>query len=375
MAVSVIRVSTRSDLNDFLSLAPRIYREDPCWVPSLSREIRRSLDVKQNPYYTDASCALFLARRDEETVSRVVALVNHKYRREDGSMRALFGFFESTEDAQAVRELFRVAGRWCTSRGATAMVGPFHPHHYSELGIQLSGFDMLPSFFQTHHRPYYAPLLLQAGFRRDHTVHTRRNPDIRAFLGKKGRTAAREGGFRARRLDPHDMKNELERIRIVFNDAFSGNPYFLPLSRAEYHFSAASLGFVTRPDLNVIVERGSEPVGVLQCVLDINPLVAPMRSGKPTPWDVARFLAQRRKISRVIVFAVGIRKRWHGSRVHPLLDTALAEIAMGFSELESTWMSPENTLAIQAAERFGMLPDKEFGMYERNAIVGRRNAA
>ncbi len=369
MSLVVRRVQCPAEFRQFLKLPSIVYGEDPFWIPQLTNEVRRSLDAARNPYYTEASLGVFLAYRDGSPVSRVTAVVNHRYGRAGAGTPALFGFFESTDDPAAVSALFRSVGAWSAAKGATSLHGPFHPHHYSEIGLQISGFDSLPSFFQTHHPAYYERLLTAAGFSRERVLHTRRNAAIRPYVERKRKIFAGENGLRMRTIDPGDLPNDLERIRIVFNDAFSGNCYFLPLSREEYLYSARSLMHITRPDLNIIVEHGKEPVGVLQCVLDVNPLIAPARSGRMMPWDMGRYLIGRRKVRRLIVFAVGIRKRWQRSRVYALLCNALTDMAMNFDELETTWMSPDNPVALNAAERFGMVPDKEFAMYSRPVLT------
>ena len=51
----------------------------------------------------------------------------------------------------------------------------------------------------------------------------------------------------------------------------------------------------------------------------------------------------------VFVYAVGIRKAYQRTRAYVLLSHALHRMAAGFDALESTWMSPGNTLAIAAS--------------------------
>lgn len=364
MSLLIRNVASRSEERDFLTLPRTVYREDPYWIPQLHAEVRRALDSARNPYYRTAIVERFVAYRDGVPVARMSCVVNHRYFTPGKGYPALFGFFESMHDPEAVRMLFAAGRSWSAARGAMSLIGPFNPHHYGELGIQLDGFDTLPSFFQTHHRPYYAALLESTGCVQIHSVHTGRNPDIKRFLERRGKSSAPEHGFRVRFLNMNDLSADLDRIRQVFNAAFAPNPFFLPLSLDEYLYSAASLRYVTRPELNVIVEHSGEPVGALQCVLDINPLLLPMRSGRARPWDMARFLVRRRHLRRLIVFAVGIKPAWQRTRVHALLYNALSDMARNYDELESTWMSPDNMMALHAAERFGLTPDKHFALYE-----------
>ncbi len=365
MAYDVRIVTSSSGWRDFLSLPRRLYRNDPVWVPSLDREVRRTLADAKNPYFRSAHLGVFLCYRDGQAVARTTAVIHPAYACEDGRMPALFGYFESEDDPGAVQALFHVAGEWCALRGATDLHGPFHPHHYSELGLQMAGFSSPVTLFQTHHPEFYRGLLEEAGFSIERIIHTRRNPDIRSWLAQHPAPTVSAPGLRVRPVDLSHLPEELDRIREVYNDAFADNCYFLPVSRDEYLYSADGLRLVTRPELNVIVEHGAEPVGVLQCMLDVNPLLQPMRTGRVTPLGLVRFLTGRARIRRLVVYAVGIKKKWQRGRVHALLFAALHRMAHDFDELETTWTSPDNPLALHAAARFGMMEDKHFGIFTR----------
>lgn len=365
MALEIVAVDSRSSWRDFLELPRRLYRNDAAWVPALDREVRRTLDEERNPYFRSVRSQRLLCRRDGRPVARCVVVIHPAYREASGEHPALFGFFDAAEDPDAVLALFDAAGSFARSQGATRLVGPFHPHHYSEMGLQVDCFEVPPTFFQTHHLPYYQRLLETAGFTVERTVHTRRNPDIRSWLIAHPAPEITSTGLSVRPIDLSDLDNELERIREVYNDAFAPNCYFIPVSKDEYRYAAAGLRLVTRPDLNVIVEHGSEPVGVLQCMLDINPLLRGFPNGHLTPWGLSAFFVRRRSIRRLVVYAVGIKRSWQRGRVHALLFAALHRMARDFDELETTWMSPGNPISIRAASRFGMEEHKHFVMMRK----------
>lgn len=365
MSAIVHAVDSSRDLRAFIALPHRIYDADPHWVAPLHADLRRTLDVRRNPYFATTSLKLFTCERDGRTVARAAAVLNPAYRNGD-RWSALFGLFEAEDDETSVRILMDELTAWCRDRGATHICGPFNPHHYAEIGLQIDRFDRPTSFFQTHARPYYHRLLTTCGFDTERILVTHRNPDIRTTLAARPVVPVDARDLTVRPIDLGRLDEEFDRIREVYNDAFAGNCYFVPVSHDEYVFSAALLRLVTRPELNVIVEHQGEPVGVLQCVLDVNPLLGRMRSGHLTPWGAARFLTGRSQCHTLIVYAVGIKKRWQRSRVHVLLFNELHRMARGFDALETTWMSPGNPLSIHAAERFGMVADKHFAMLRKH---------
>ncbi len=363
--VSVKPVTDAGSMEDFLSVAYRVYRDDPQWVAPIASELRRTLDFDRNPYFATAVIRLFIAYRDTMPVARCCVVVNREQWRRSGVNQAFFGCFEALDDDEAVDRLFGRAREFARSAGATVLEGPFNPHHYAEVGLQTDAFDQPPIFFEAYNPPYYCSLVERAGFRVRHRIHTRINRDPAGYLRKRYGDAdhgTRRGEFTVRNFSLLRFGAELERIREINNEAFNDNWYFLPLSRAEYRFSTASLFLVTYPRLIMLVEHRGRPVGVLQCVLDVNPLLRPMR-GRPGPGDYLRFIAGRRRIRDLVIYAVGIKKAYRHTRVYILLLDLMRRVARKYRTVSSTWMYDENRPAKAAAESLGLEPYKWFAIY------------
>ena len=366
MEYIVREVHNRRAMSDFLRLPRLIYCDDPHWVQPLDAEVRRTLDAKRNPYFIHASLNLFVCYAGRDIVARTALIINHNHERKYGVRSAFFGFFESVDDRKAVKVLFEAVIRHCRSGDVELLEGPFNPNHYSELGMQIDRFDTPVSFFQTHNPAYYPALLEGIGFRRAAVLFTGRNDRVREFIKNRyGNHApfAPSQGFTVRHLDPHHLEADLEKMRSVFNDAFSSNWHFLDVSAEEYRFSAKFLSLVADPEMVVIVEHEGNAVGVLMCVLDINPLLKDLH-GKVGPLGYLRFRYRRSTVRKLIVYAVGIRKNFQRSCVYKALLDAMCRMAVNFEAAETTWMSPKNLLAVRAAERLGMTEDKHFAVYE-----------
>ncbi|HMA54734.1 MAG TPA: hypothetical protein VKT17_09745, partial [Acidobacteriota bacterium] len=352
MRYSVAPVLDNKGLDEFLRLPFAIYRRDPLWVPPVIGEVRRTLDPERNPYFANATLRLLVVHRNGTAVGRTAVIINNAHQRAFGVRSAFFGFFESANDGDAVRCLFGEAEAYCRARNVEVLEGPFNPHHYSELGLQIDRFGTAPSFFQPYNPPYYRELLEKSGFRISVRLQTMKNDDIRNDLYRRfGALAAATApdGYTVRSFSLKDKAGDLERIREVNNDAFATNWHFLPLGPEEYAFSAKHMGLVTRPDLIKIVEHRGRPAGVLHCVLDVNPLLRRWK-GVPGPLKLVRFLRDRRAVKTIILFTVGIKKEHRHSRVMQLLLAEFLRMARAFDSAETTWMSADNRPALKAAE-------------------------
>ncbi len=357
----------RRTWKDFLRLPYIIYEDDNNWVAPIKSEIRRTLDPHRNPYFSNATLQLFVCYRDGNVAARTVVVINRLHEKQSGIKAAFFGFFECVNNLEAARALFGSVEDYCKRNNVELLEGPFNPNHYSELGLQVSAFEKPPTFFQTYNPPYYSDLLEALGFRKSACFFTARNDNAKEYIlhryGSLQKAEVPEE-YAVRHFDMRRRNEELENLRDTFNDAFSTNWHYLPVSREEYGFSAKFLRLVTEPELITIVEHCGRPVGVLMCVLDINP---PLRRlhGKVGPIKYLRFINDKKKIKNLIVYAVGIRKTHQHMIVFKLLLDAMVRMARNFDTLETTWMSPSNLHAIGASERLGMKPDKHFAIYEK----------
>jgi hypothetical protein len=359
-------VDDARSLRDFLDLPDLIYRKDPAWVAPLRSVITQTLDPRKNPYFRGGDVQKFVCYHDALPVARAVSVINPRHWEAFGQKTAFFGFFECVDDPSAAGVLFDEIGFYCLERGAELLEGPLNPNHYSELGLLVRNFSM-PAFFETYNPPYYAALLESAGFRQTCLLHTRVNKDVCGFLNArppKNLSALCTGGYTIRNFNIWHLKADLERIREVYNDAFAGNWHFLPVSAEEYGFVTKALFLVTSPRLIQIVEHEGEPVGVIQYMYNVNPLLAPLR-GHTKLGDILVFLWKKRKISEIVLYAVGIKKAYQKTKVLAMLRAALYQIAQKYPVMYSTWMSEDNIASVKASESIGMEPYKWFAIFEK----------
>jgi len=364
MSYEVKIISDSRGMKDFLDLPFRIYHNDPDWVAPLKSEITRTLDQTKNPYFAGVDLQKFVCYKENKPVARAISVINPEHWKKFNQRTAFFGFYESVNDDQASVLLLTTIEDYCLMKGAERLEGPFNPNHYSELGMLVKNFQR-PAFFETYNPDYYPSFIKKAGFEVVYKIHTRINTETRDFLSQHHmnyKTLPDSNGFRIRHFNLFDMKAELERIREVFNDAFSENWHFLPLSRQEYLYSARSLFAVTNPGLIQIVEHNGKPVAVLQCVLNVNPLLQPLK-GKIRITDIGSLLVQRKAIREIVVYAVGIKKAYQKSRAFILLTDAMLKIAKLYPVFYSTWISDDNIQAVRSTEIIGMKPYKWFEVY------------
>jgi hypothetical protein len=366
MSFLVREIRVHEGLNDFLSLPSEIYRNDPNWIPPQASELKRILDPLKNPYFLNAFLKIYVCYSEGKPVSRAVAVINHHFWERWNRKSAFFGFFESINDREAVNYLFKRIESDCRACGAEYLEGPFNPNHYSELGILLDNYNTAPSFFETYNPHYYPVFLKDAGFSESSRFHTRLNPDISSTLAKKYPVCEKEpdkSRIRVRRFNIFRFKRDLEILRSINNDAFSGNSFFLPLSIPEYKFSAKYLFLVTRPSLILIAEYKGIPVGATQFVINFNHLIKSY-NGRLKRWHIPVLLWKRRNLKELIVFTTAVKVEFRKTRVFACMLKSGIEIFRKYSRISTTWISDEN-LGNNLDILLEMKPSKHFAIFSK----------
>jgi hypothetical protein len=369
MSYHVKIIDDKSGWKDFLDVPYLVYLNDTKWVSPLDSEIIRSLDSEKNPYFINAEVQKFVCYAAGKPIARCIVVINKNHWLKFGRKVGFFGFFEAIDDKEAVSALFAEVTDYCFLKGCEILEGPFNPNHYSELGLLVENYSE-PVFFETYNPDYYSVLLTTAGFKLDKILHTRVNKDAKKYINNKPENdlaKVKKKGYQIRPFSLLHMKRDLECIREVYNDAFAENWHFMSLSEEEYSFSAKSLFLVTKPELIQIVEHYGKPVGVLQCMPNVNPLLKTMK-GSPDLLDVIRFLWNRRYVNEIVIFAVGIKKSYQKGIVFLMIFEALRKMVQRYPVLYTTWMTEDNIPAIKASESFGLTPYKWFGIYSKSLI-------
>ena len=73
--IEVIEVSSKKDLNDFITLPSIIYSHDPLYVPQLIKDLKEQFSLK-NPFFLHATARYFIALKDGNRVGRIIAIIN-----------------------------------------------------------------------------------------------------------------------------------------------------------------------------------------------------------------------------------------------------------------------------------------------------------
>ncbi|MGA9405776.1 MAG: hypothetical protein WBW71_01460 [Bacteroidota bacterium] len=366
--VSILPVRSKSDEKRFIRFLWDIYANDPLWVPPLMMDRKKLIDKKKNPFYAHSDMELFLAERNGKVVGRIGAIVNHNHNKEHNENIGFFGFYESINDQAVANALFDAARKYLQSKGVTAMRGPANPSVNDEYGLLVEGFDRSPVVLMTYNPPYYGTLFEKYGFKKlkdlyaylldQDTVYSER------FVRFNEIVKQREG-LTFRSVDMKHFKEEVDRIKVMYNKAWSKNWGAVPMSDAEFDALAADLKPVVVPELIIIAEAKGQPIGFALSLPDIN---VPLKYNKNGGLLSGLYYLYTKKklitLVRIIVLGVIPEQQRTGAAGVLFYETAARAKKLGYKYGEASWVLEDNVMMNRAAEMMNGKRYKTYRIYE-----------
>ncbi|MBE0416827.1 MAG: N-acetyltransferase [Coriobacteriia bacterium] len=369
-------------IREFAMLPWSLYRGDRNWTPPLNGDLLGSrllgldgLLTAAHPYHRSATVTHFLARRDGRAVGRISAAVNRRFNEYQASYADIgfFGFFEAGEDYGAAAALLDAAREWLTARGMTAMRGPgqYSNATHERQGILIDGFDTPPTVECTHNPPYYDEYLERWGLSKikdyhAYLIHLDRVPAER--LSRVAEGVRKRNRVETRTVDINDFTAEIGRVIEIYNQAWTENWGFLPLTPEEAEAVADSLRPIIDPGLVRLASVNGELVAMIGAFPDPNWALRP-RWGALGDSDLvrtARLLRMRRRIPRLRLMFFGIVPGHRMRGIDALLfdETYRYAVSRGYRTIEASMLLEENDLVLRAAEFAGGERYKTWRIYE-----------
>src|SRR5690606_4499006 len=160
-----------------------------------------------------------------------------------------------------------------------------------EMGCLVDGFDMPPMVMMPHHRPYQGKLIEGAGFVKAKDLYAWRY--VVGPLPKRAQKAvdmiAALPEVRTRHVDKKNLENEVRLVMDIFNDGWSDNWGFVPLTTPELKKLADDFKLLLVPELTQIVEIDGEPAAFAIAIPNLNEFIHDL-NGKLLPTGVAKLL-------------------------------------------------------------------------------------
>jgi hypothetical protein len=371
MSVEIRQTPMGGKLRPFLDVVDYIYRDDPNYVRPLDMMVKEQLSSK-NPFFEHGEGTIFTAHRNGWCVGRCTAQIDRghlsRYRDDVG----FFGFFDTIDDAEVAQALMASARAWLADRGMKRIRGPLSLSSNEELGCLVEGFDTPPMFLMPHHMPYQGALIEQAGLTKIKDLFAWRyqvgEPSARVRKARNDIEALPE--VTARPVDMKHLEGDIRSVIDIYNDAWSENWGYVPLTEAELAKMAKDMKLILAPEITRLAFIDGEPAAVALAVPNLNEVIRDFRGHtvRNLPKLIYRLKVKKPKTARLII--LGIRKKFRNVRKYAGLSLYLyAKMNEGGEKLgiewgELSWTLEDNAPVSAGIRLMGGKIYKRYRIYE-----------
>lgn len=369
--IRIAQVSGKKDLETFIRLPWKIYKDFPNWVPPLLLERRKILDRKRNPFYNHSQIELFIAYRGNEPVGRIAAIKNDMHLKYHNDSCGFFGFFECINDMEAAGKLFDSAKEWIKSKGLTAVMGPANPSSNDDWGLLIEGYEYPPAFMMPYNPPYYSRLIEGYGFRKEKDLNGYKISDENVTgsdkITRMIRAIKERYKIEIKKVNMKDYAGELNKVKYVYNSAWAPNWGFIPLTDEEINSVANDLKPLIEPNLLLFVESEGKTIGFTLTLPDYNQVFRKM-NGRIYPFGIFKFFTGRRKITLARILTLGIIPEFQKKGIDALLYWELVNNAaeLGIRSGEASWILEDNEMMNKVILNIGGRLYKKYRIYKLN---------
>ena len=164
--ISIQKVITKQDYKDFVKFPFKLYKNSKYWVSPIVAEELEMMNKENNPVFKNAEAEYFLAKKNNEIVGRIAAIVNWIEVKEQNKNKVRFGWFDVIDDLEVSKKLIEKVISFGKKRNLSFIEGPVGFSNMDKAGLLTYGFEELNTMITWYHHPYQKEHLKQLQFKK-----------------------------------------------------------------------------------------------------------------------------------------------------------------------------------------------------------------
>ena len=358
-------VVTAYDERQFLDLPKRLYKGNRNWVCPLDNDIKAVFDKSRNELFAEGEAIRWIAIDSEgKVVGRIAAFYDKQHAFSYEQPTGGCGFFEAINDQELANTLFDAAREWLAQRGMEAMDGPVNfGSRDSWWGVLVEGFEFQPLYGNPYNPPYYKELFEGYGFHnyfnQNSYIWRVDEDNLSEIALEKAHRVLSNKSYHIERIDMHNLEDEAENFRQIYNKAWSLFTGVKPMESDEAQAMLQKIKPIIDPNLIYFAYHEQEPIGFFIMVPDLNSIIGKF-NGKFGIVNQLRLLWNlkvTRSCERVFGLIFGITPDYHGKGIESAIMTHILEtyIRSGhnrYKSFEFAWIGDFNPVMNRMIERY-----------------------
>jgi hypothetical protein len=171
-------------------------------------------------------------------------------------------------------------------------------------------------------------------------------------------------GLKIRMADFNKMEEEIKKVKEIYNNAWSQNWDFAPLTDAEIDDMWRQIKPLAKPEIMPIIEINGEPAGMSIAIPNYNEILIKL-NGQLFPFGIITFLLEKDKIKSARLWALGVKDKFRKMGLDALLyyETFKGAEKLGIEWGEVSWILEDNVDIIRPILLWGSKLYKKYRIY------------
>ncbi len=365
--MQITQVQSKQDLQEFIELPYRLYKDDPYWIPPLRGEQKKLFTPKGNPLLEHCDYALYLLRDGKRVIGRIAAFIDHIAVDFWKEPVGFFGSYECVDNDEAAALLLSTARQFLQNHGMKEMRGPIN-FTATEWGLVVEGFNLSPMLMSPYNPPYYNRQVINFGMCKA--------KDLLVFYGDAGAGYTMPERFgrlfdriaeryhvTIRTVDLKHLERDTGIMVDIMNKSIAYNWGAYPVTKEEGVRLAHDLKQIVDPSVVLIAEADGKPIGFFIGLPDINVLLKGL-NGHLFPIGIFRLLFGLKKIRRYRLWALGLLPEYHGKGIDSLLFWRVYQsLAPRKAYAEMNYVLEDNFKMLNPLQKAGFKHIKTYRVY------------
>jgi len=328
--ISIQKVEGKKDFLNFVTFPNKLYKNNKYYVPAITKEELNAIMPGENPVYTNADAAFYLAYDGNKIVGRVAAIVNWIEIKEQQKSKVRFGWFDVIDDLKVTQKLINAVIAFGKLHQLDTIEGPVGFSNMDKAGLLTKGFEELNTMITWYNAPYYKKHLLELGFK-EAATWVEFKIDIPTETRPKVIKVARIIQDRYKLTIVKFKKNKeilphVDRMFELLNKTYNELQTFVPIQQYQIeHYKNKYLPFVN-PDYITCVANEHNQIIAFSIIMPSFSKALQKAKGKLYPFGFLHILKAQRINDTAAFYLIGVDPEYQSKGVAALIFKEMNEV-------------------------------------------------
>jgi hypothetical protein len=304
--ITIHEAITKKELTDFIKFPFTIYKNNENWIPPLIADELEGFDKKNNPAFENAEAYFYVAKRNQEIVGRIAAIINWSEVNDQDKRKVRFGWFDVIDDIEVTKALLEKVYELGRKHQMIYAEGPMGFSNLDKVGVLTEGFDQIGTMITWYNHPYYAQHFEQLGYikEKEYIESTFPFANVKPEFFEKANDLVRK----RYQLSPLNFKTTAEvmphvdKMFDLFNKSYASLSSFVAISDTQKeYFKKKYISFINPEYIKFVEDKDHNIVAFSIVMPDFAPALKKAK-GKLFPFGFIHLLKAKKQSKNVIFY-------------------------------------------------------------------------